>query len=110
MANYEEVKVTLIDCQLKKLKSRLKKLIINFQGEELAHKLFLKTRKKNKIRNNFANNMSAQLCKIIQLVLFLGALFNNLVGTLMKFGIPLAKMFLSPLATVALASAIDGAI
>ena len=65
MANYEEVKVTLIDCQLKKLKSRLKKLIINFQGEELAHKLFLKTRKKNKIRNNFANNMSAQLCKII---------------------------------------------
>ena len=54
----------------------------NFQDEELSHELFLITRQKTKIRNDFANNMStdlkltskAQIYKITQLgeFLFLG--------------------------------------
>ena len=46
----------------------------NFQDEELPHRLFLTTEQKTKIRNTFANNMSAdmnltkaQLSKSIQL-------------------------------------------
>ena len=53
---------------------------------------------------------NAQLSKIIQLSVFLGALLGKLPGLLGKFGVPLAKMFLAPLATMASASATDGAI
>ena len=69
------------------------------------------------MRNAFANNMmtdinlsKAWLSKIIQSGGFLGALLGKLADTLMKVGVPLAKYFLAPLSTVALASAVDGAI
>ena len=52
----------------------------------------------------------AQLSKIIQSGGFLGALLGKFAGPLMKVGVPSAKSFLAPLATMASASAIDGAI
>ena len=36
--------------------------------------------------------------------------YSNLVGALIRFSVPLAKTFLAPLATIASASTIDGAI
>ena len=72
---------------------------------------------KNFLKNAFATNMStdvklskAQLSKIIQSGGFLGALLNKLAGPLMKVGVPLAKTFLLPLATMASVTAIDGRI
>ena len=68
MANYEEAKVKLTDCQLNKLKSILKK---NDNNKEklsrwrIAPWIISENQEKNKIRNNFANYISAQLCKII---------------------------------------------
>ena len=56
------------------------------------------------------NLSKAWLSKIIQSGGFLGALLGKLADTLMKVGVPLAKYFLAPLSTVALASAVDGAI
>ena len=53
----------------------------------------------------------AQLSKIIQSGRFPGALLGKLVGSLIKkIGVHLAKKSLAPLATMASASAIDGAI
>ena len=83
----------------------------NFQDEELPHRLFLTTGQKTKIRNTFANNMSAdmnlskaQLSKTTQSEGFNGALLGKLAGPSMKVGA------LTPIATLALASAIDRAI
>ena len=78
------------------------------------HELFLTTRQKTKLRNAFNNNMStdiklskAQITKIIQSGGFLGSLFSNLAGPLMKVAIPLAKNVLAPSVITAAASAID---
>ena len=48
--------------------------------------------------------------KIIQSGGFLGTLLGKLTGLLMKVAVPLAKNVLTPLATLASASAIDPAI
>ena len=62
-ANYEEVRVTLTNTQLDKLKSGTTLRITkkSFQDEELSHELFLTTRRKAKVRNTFANNMSTDI-------------------------------------------------
>ena len=52
----------------------------------------------------------AQLSKIIQLGRFLGILLGKLAGPLVKVVVPLAKNALVPLATMASASTIEGAI
>ena len=74
------------------------------------------TRQKTKIRNAFTNNISAdiklnkaQLSKIIQSGVFLGAFLSKFVEPLMKVVVPLAQNVLVPLATMASASVIDGA-
>ena len=74
------------------------------------------TRRKTKIRNAFTNNISAdiklnkaQLSKIIQSGVFLGAFLSKFVEPLMKVVVPLAQNVLVPLATMASASVIDGA-
>ena len=51
-----------------------------------------------------------QISKIIQSGGFLGSLFSNLAGPLMKVAIPLAKNVLAPLGITAPASAIDAEI
>ena len=50
------------------------------------------------------------MLKIIQPGGFLGDLLGKLAGPLMKVAVPLAKNVLTPLATMASVSAIDGAI
>ena len=56
--------------------------------------------KKNKLRNAFNNNTSAdikfskaQISKIIHSGEFLGSLLSKLAGPLMKLAVPLAKIF-----------------
>ena len=69
MANYQEARVKLTNTQLSKLKSAAKNktgtiLRLNkkkCEDEELPHELFLTTRQKNKIRNNFTKNMSTDI-------------------------------------------------
>ena len=89
----------------------------NFQDKELRHELFLTTRQKTKIRNFFANNMltnmkliKAQLSKTIQSGEFVCASLGTFAGPLKKVAVPLAKKVLLPFATMASASATDGAI
>ena len=106
MANYQEARVKLTNAQLNKLKSaaknktgtilRLNKK--NFEDEKLPHELFL-TRQANKIRNAFANNMSAdiklgkaQISKIIQSSGSFGSWLGNLgKKALININIPLAR-------------------
>ena len=106
MANYQETRVKLTNTQLNKLKPaarnktgtilRLNKK--NFEDEELPHELFLKTRQATKIRNAFANNMSAdiklskaQITKIIQSGRSFGCWLANLgKKALANVPIPLA--------------------
>ena len=67
--NYEGVRVKLPNTQLNKLKSaainktwaisKINKK--NFQDEEFPHELFLTTRQTTKIRNAFANKISADI-------------------------------------------------
>ena len=69
MVKYQEARVKLTNTQLNKLKSaarnemgtilRLNKR--NFEDEELSHELYLTTRQTTKIRNAFANSMSADI-------------------------------------------------
>ena len=92
-----------------------------FNGNNLPHELLLTTKQKTKIRNAFNNNTStdikpskAQINKIIQSGDFLG----NLLGPLLKTGLPsiknvikpLAKSVLIPLGLTAAASAADAGI
>ena len=83
MANYQEARVELTNTKLNKSKSAAKNKIgttiglnqknVLSEHEELPHELFLTTKETAKIRNAFANNMSAdiertkiQICDIIQ--------------------------------------------
>ena len=69
MTNYQEVRVKLTNTQLNKLKSAAKNKTVTvlrlnmkkFEDEKLPHKLFLTTIQTAKIRNVFANNMSADI-------------------------------------------------
>ena len=88
-----------------------------FDKNDLPNKLLLITRQKTKLRNEFNNNMSAdlkfskaQISKIIQSGGSLGSLLNKLAGPLMNAAIPLAKNVLAPLGIAAAASAIDAEI
>ena len=54
--------------------------------------------------------IQAKLSEIIQSGGFLDAFLSKLTGPLMKVGVPLAKIFLAPFASMAAASAIDDAI
>ena len=69
MANYQAVRVKLINRQLNKLslqqKSKTGTILRvnkkNFEDEELPHELFPTTRQTTNIRNAFANNMSTNI-------------------------------------------------
>ena len=83
-----------------------------FNGNDLPHEFLLTT-----IRNVFNNNMSTnltlsktQISKIIQFGGFLELLLSDLVGSLMKVAVPLAKNILAPLGLTAAASTIDAGI
>ena len=125
MANYEEARVKITNTQLSRSKSTAKNktgttLRITkkkFQGEKLPDKLFLASWLKTKIKNAFAGNMSTdmklskvKLAKVIQSGRLVGVLLGKLAGPFMEVAAPLAKNVLAPLATMASASAIDGAI
>ena len=126
MVEYSKVNVKLTDTQLEKLNTSVKNKtgttlrmsLKMFDGNDLPHELLLTTRqKKNKLRNAFNNNISAdlklsrvQISKLIQSGRFLGSLLSKLAGPLMKVEIPLAKNVLAPLGITATASAIDGGI
>ena len=125
MLEYGKVNVKLLDAQLKKQKTAVKKKkgetqrmsLKMLDGNDLPHELLLTTRQKTKLRNAFNNNMStdlklskAQISKIIQSGGFLGSLLSKLAGPLMKVAIPLAKNVLAPLGITAAASAIDAGI
>ena len=88
----------------------------HFQDDELSHELSLMTRQNFKIKNAFANNLSAdiklsraQLSKtIIQSVGFLGKTLDNLgEKVLLDLDVHLAKSVLPKLATKATSFAID---
>ena len=102
MVEYNKVNVKLIDTQLKKLKTAVKKKagttlrmsLKMFNGNDLPHELLLTARQKTKLRNSFNNNIStdlklskAQISKIIHSGGFLGRLF----GPLLKTGLLLIK-------------------
>ena len=76
-----------------------------FNGKNLPLELLLTTRQKTNVRNGFNNNTSidiklfkAQINKIIQSGGFLG----NLLGPLLKTGLPLIKIVIKPLTKVVL--------
>ena len=113
MVKYIKVNVRLSDSQFKNLKDAVSNntgttLRISFKifnGNNLPHELLLTTRQKTKIRNSFNNNTStdikfskAQINKIIQSGGFLG----QLLGPLLKTGLPLIKNVIEPLAKSAL--------
>ena len=122
MVEHNKVNVKLSNTQLKKLKTAVKNktgttpriTLKMFNGNDLSHKLLLKTRQKTKLRTAFNNNMStdlklskAQIYQIIQSGGFLGSLLSKLAGPLMKVATLLAKNVLAPLGITAAASAID---
>ena len=86
-------------------------------GNNLPHELLLTTRKKQKLRNAFNNNMSvdikfckAQINKIIKSGGFLGSLLSKLAGLLMKVALPFAKNVLATFGIATTASALDAGI
>ena len=128
MVEYSKVNVqilTLLDTQLKKLKTAVKdktgatlRTSLKMLNEnDLPHELLLTTRHKTKLRNTFNNNMltdlklsKAQIPKIIQSGGFLGSLLSKLAGPLMEVAIPLTKNVLAPLRIIVAAWAIDAGI
>ena len=109
MVKYTKVNVKISNSQLKKLKdtvsnntgTNLRTSLKTFNGDNLPHELLLTTRQKTKIRNAFNNNTStnkklskAKINKIIQSGGFLG----ELLGPLLKTGLPLIKKVIKPLA------------
>ena len=107
MANYQEVRVKLVNTQLNKSKPAAKnktRTILrlnkkNFQDKELPHELFLTTRPTTEIRNAIAKNMStdiklskAQISEIIQSSGAFGSWLSNLgKKELTNIVIPLAR-------------------
>ena len=105
--NYEEVNVKLRNTQLNKLNSAAKNKTVtiltinkkNFQDEELTHELFLTTTQTTKIRNAFANIMSARikLSKAqIYTIIQSGGFLRNILGNLGRkvitdLAVPLAR-------------------
>ena len=125
MVEYNKIDCKLSNIQLSKLKKAVEngsELVLrlgikNFSKDELSHELFLTTRQSTKLRNAINNNMDtdikfskAQLKKLIQSGGFLGKLFSQIAGPLMKVATPLAKNVLAPLGLTAAMSAIDGGI
>ena len=125
MVEYNKIDCKLSNIQLSKLKKAVEngsELVLrlgikNFSKDELSHELFLTTRQSTKLRNAINNNMDtdikfskAQLKKLIQSGGFLGKLFSQIAGPLMKVATPLAKNVLAPLGLTAAISAIDGGI
>ena len=109
MVEYIKVNVNLSDSHIKKLKDAVKDntrttLRISlkmFNGNDLPHELLLTARQKTKIRNAFNNNMSTelklskdQINKIVQS----GGFLSELLGPLLKTGLPLIKNVIKPLA------------
>ena len=84
-----------------------------FHGNNLPHELLLTTRQTTKLRKAIENNMSTdkklskvQISEIIQSGGFLG----QILGTLLKTGLPLLKSVIKPLGLLGLtatSSAID---
>ena len=120
MVEYSKVNVKLLDAQLKKLKTAVKKKtettlrmsLKMLDVNDLPHELLLTTGQKTKLRNAFNNNMAtdftlskAQISKIIQYGGFLGSLLSKLAGPLTK--VALSKNVLASLRITAPASAID---
>ena len=69
----------------------MKKIKKNFQGEGLSHELFLTTRRKTKVKNVIATNMStdiklskAQLSKIVQSGRTIGYWLDKIIDNLGK--------------------------
>ena len=133
MTQYNRVNVKLSTSQLNKLKSAIKnendvviRLSLNMIGDSndkgnFPHELLLTNRQVSSIRKAFANNSSVdiklsktQLSKMIQSGRFLG----KLLGPLLKTGLPLIKIVITPLAKSVLiplgltpaASAVDAGI
>ena len=108
MVKCNKVNVKLWDSQLNQLKA----------GNNLMEIVYLMaTRQRTKLRNAFENNMPiniklprAQISQIIQSGRFLGSLFSNIAGPLMRLAVPLARNSLDPLGITAAASAIDAGI
>ena len=108
MVKCNKVNVKLWDSQLNQLKA----------GNNLMEIVYLMaTRQRTKLRNAFENNMPiniklprAQISQIIQSGRFLGSLFSNIAGPLMRLAVPLARNNLDPLGITAAASAIDAGI
>ena len=113
MVEYNTVNAKLSNSQLNKLKSAVKSnegttLKMNarmFYGSNLPHELLLTARQTSKLRNAIENNMStdiklskAQVSKIIPSGGFLG----NLIGPLLKTGLPLLKTVIKQLSLLGL--------
>ena len=113
MTQYNSLNVKLSNSQLNKLKSAIKnetdvvlRLSSNMVGNSgdntnFPHELLLTNRQVANIRKAFANNLStdikfskAQLSKMIQS----GGFLSNLLGPLLKTGLPLMKSVIKPLA------------
>ena len=119
MTQYNRVNVKLSTSQLNKLKSAIKnendvviRLSLSMIGDSndqtnFPHELLLTDRQVSSIRKAFANHSSvdikfskAQLSKMIQS----GGFLVNLLGLLLKTGLPLMKSVISPLAKSVLIS------
>ena len=113
MTQYNRLNVKLSNSQLNKLKSAIKnetEVVIRLSPSMICdsndeanfpHELLLTYRQVSSIRKLFANNSSAdikfsktQLSKMIQSGGFLG----KLLGPLLKTGLPLIKIVITPLA------------
>ena len=106
MVEYTKVNFKLINSQLKRVKDAVSNntrttLRINFKmfnGDNLQHKLLLTTRQKSKTRNAFNNN-TLKLSKVqINKIIHSGGFLGNLLGPLLKTGLPLIKNVIKPLA------------
>ena len=119
MTQYNRVNVKLSTSRLNKLKSAIKnendvviRLSLSMIGDSndqtnFPHELLLTDRQVSSIRKAFANHSSvdikfskAQLSKMIQS----GGFLVNLLGLLLKTGLPLMKSVISPLAKSVLIS------
>ena len=123
MVEYSKINSKLTNVRLNKLKKAVKSNegaslrlgIKNSDKDELPHELLITTRQNTKLRNGINNNLAtdiksskAQIKKLIQSGGILDKFLSELVGSLMKVAMPLAKNVLAPLGVTAIMSAIDG--